>query len=311
MSENINKSQSQISSPSLSPEVYEKIIKAGEIVSKVREETVKKIKPGVKLYDIAEFVENRIREFGGEVAFPCNISINDIAAHYTPYYGDEKVFSENDIIKLDLGAHVDGYIGDSAITVDLSGSYNDLKKASEDALNTVIKEINPPMNVGEMGAIIQEVIESYGYKPISNLSGHVMHQYVLHSGVSVPNVKENTRDYINVGDVVAIEPFATDGFGQVKDGSERYIFKYLASRPVRLPVARKVLKIIENKYAYLPFAERWLSNEDPKYRGAIRNLMSSGCLYGYPTLIEKNHGMVTQTEHTIVITENGVEVTTK
>ena len=292
-------------------EVFKKLKKAGQIHIKVMEEAVKLIKPGAKLYDVAEYVENRIKELGGEVAFPCNISINDVAAHYTPFYGDGKVFSEDDIVKLDIGAHVDGYIADGAKTVDLSNSYKDLVKASEDALNTVIKEIVPPMNVGDMGAIIQEVIESYGYKPISNLSGHVMEHYILHSGVSVPNVKEKSKDIIDIGDIVAIEPFATDGFGAVIDGKEKYIFKYLSSRPVRLPSARKILKVVEKKYPYLPFAERWLVCEDSKYKAGLRSLMSAGCIYGYPALIEKNHGMVSQAEHTIFITENSVEVITK
>ncbi len=292
-------------------EVFEKLKKAGQIHIKVMEEAIKLIKPDAKLYDVAEYVENRTRELGGEVAFPCNLSINDIAAHYTPYHNDEKVFSEDDIVKLDVGVHVDGYIADGAKTIDLSNSYKDLVKASEDALNTVIKEIIPPMNIGEMGAIIQEVIESYGYKPISNLSGHVMEHYLLHSGISIPNVKEKSKDTIDVGDIVAIEPFATDGFGEVFDGKEKYIFKYLSSRPVRLLSARKILKVIEKKYPHLPFAERWLACEDPKYKAGLRGLMSAGCIYGYPTLIEKNHGIVSQAEHTIFITENGVEIITK
>ena len=294
----------------MNEETYNKIIEAGKIVSKVREEAIKMIKPGVKLYDVAEFVENRIKELGGEPAFPCNISINNIAAHYTPCHNDDKIFGDNDVVKLDLGAHIDGYIADTAITVDLSNSYNDLKKAAEDALKTVIKEINPPMNVGEMGRVIEEVINSYGYKPISNLSGHVMYRYVLHSGISIPNVKEKTNDVIDVGDLVAIEPFATDGFGMVKDGSVGHIYKLLAKRPIRLPQARKLLDVIAKNYAYLPFAERWVLKSESE-RLALNSLMRASCIYGYPVLKERGNGIVSQAEHTILITENGVEITTK
>ncbi|MBA2861411.1 methionyl aminopeptidase [Methanococcus maripaludis] len=292
-------------------EEYNKIIEAGKIASQVRGEALKLVKPGAKLYDVAEFVENRIIELGAGVGFPCNISLNDIAAHYSPSHGDETVFSEEDVVKLDLGAHVDGFISDTAVTIDLSGKYSDLKKASEDALNTVIKEIVPGINVGEMGKIIQEVIESYGYRPISNLSGHVMHQYSLHSGVSIPNVYENTKDTIDVGDLVAIEPFATDGFGQVTDGKDVYIFKYLRSRPVRLPAARNLLRNVEQNHAYLPFSERDMAKIDAHYKAGLKALMMAGVLYGYPTLVEREHGIVSQSEHTVLITENGVEVTTK
>lgn len=291
-------------------EIYNKLKKAGEIHKIVMEEGIKLIKKDAKLYDVAEFVENRTKELGGEIAFPCNISINDVAAHYTPYYGDEKVFSEQDIVKLDVGVHIDGYIADGAKTVDLSNSYADLVKASEDALKTVINEIELPMNVGEMGKIIEEVINSYGYKPISNLSGHVMEQYYLHSGTCVPNVAENIKDVIDVGDIVAIEPFATDGYGQVVDGKERYIYKYITPRPIRLPSARKVLGIIEKNYAELPFAERWFS-KIPKHNMALKTLMNSGCIYGYPTLIDRNHGIVSQAEHTIYIGEDKIKVITK
>jgi len=292
-------------------EKMEKLKRAGEIHVKVMEEAVKLVKPGVKLLDVAEYVESRIVELGGGAAFPCNISINEVAAHYSPCYMDEKEFSEGDVVKLDIAVHVDGYIADGAITVDLSGSYSDLKKASEDALRSAIKEIVPPMKVGEIGAIIQEVIESYGYKPISNLSGHVMERYLLHSGINIPNVRETSNECIDVGDIVAIEPFATEGFGQVVDGSERYIFKFLRVRPLRLPIARKLLKLIEDKYPYLPFSERWILKENVKYRSALRNLVSSGCIYAYPVLIEKKRGIVSQAEHTVLLTENGVEIITK
>ncbi len=291
-------------------DIYNNLKTAGKIHKTVMEEGLKLIKVGEKLYDVAEYVENRTKELGGEVAFPCNISINSIAAHYSPYFGDNSVFSENDVVKLDIGVHVNGYIADGAKTVDLSNSYSDLIKASEDALYTVINNIEAPMNVGEMGKIINEVIVSYGYKPISNLSGHVMEQYYLHSGTCIPNVYENTKQTIDVGDIVAIEPFATNGFGQVIDGKEKYIFKYLTSRPVRLPTARKLLTIIEKNYRCLPFSERWFSNI-PKHNMALRTLMNSGCIYGYPTLIDKKNGIVSQAEHTILITENGVEIITK
>ena len=292
-------------------EKMEKLKKAGDIHVKVMKEAVKLVKPGVKLLEVAEYVESRIVELGGGIAFPCNISINEVAAHYSPCYKDEKVFSEGDVVKLDIGVHVDGYIADGAVTVDLSGSYGDLKRAAEDALKSAIKEIVPPMEVGEIGAIIQEVIESYGYKPISNLSGHVMERYLLHSGVNIPNVRESSKEYIDVGDIVAIEPFATEGAGQVVDGSERYIFKFLRVRPLRLPLARKLLRFIESRYPHLPFSERWILKEDVKYRSALRNLVISGCIYAYPVLIEKKRGIVTQAEHTVLLTENGVEVITK
>ncbi|WP_456472270.1 type II methionyl aminopeptidase [Methanocaldococcus sp.] len=290
--------------------MIEKIIKAGEIASKVREEAKKMIKPGVKLLEVANFVENRIKELGGEPAFPCNLSINDVAAHYTPKVNDELEFKEDDVVKLDLGVHVDGYIADTAVTVDLSNSYKDLVKASEDALREVINNIEIPMNIGEMGRIIEEVIKSYGYKPIANLSGHVMYRYELHTGVSIPNVYEKTNKTIDVGDLVAIEPFATNGFGMVKDGPLGNIYKFLAKRPIRLLKAKKMLDEIAKKYPFLPFAERWVL-KDEKDKIALNSLLKANAIYGYPVLKEREGGIVSQAEHTIYITENKIIVITK
>ena len=290
--------------------MIEKIIKAGEIASKVREEAKKMIKPGVKLLEVANFVENRIKELGGEPAFPCNLSINDVAAHYTPKVNDDLEFKEDDVVKLDLGVHVDGYIADTAVTVDLSNSYKDLVKASEDALREVINNIEIPMNVGEIGRIIEEVIKSYGYKPIANLSGHVMYRYELHTGVSIPNVYEKTNKTIDVGDLVAIEPFATNGFGMVKDGPLGNIYKFLAKRPIRLLKAKKMLDEIAKKYPFLPFAERWVL-KDEKDKIALNTLLKANAIYGYPVLKEREGGIVSQAEHTIYITENKIIVITK
>ncbi|ADG13639.1 methionine aminopeptidase, type II [Methanocaldococcus infernus ME] len=290
--------------------MIDKILKAGEIAKKVREEAKKMIKPGVKLIDVAEFVENRIKELGGEPAFPCNLSINDIAAHYTPSFNDPLTFNDIDLVKLDLGVHVDGYIADTAVTIDLSGKYKELVRASEDALKEVINRIEIPMNIGEMGKIIQETIESYGFKPIANLSGHVMYRYELHTGISIPNVYEKTNKTIGVGDLVAIEPFATDGFGMVKDGELGNIYKFLAKRPIRLLKAKKLLDEISKKYPYLPFAERWVI-KDKKDRFILNSLLKANAIYGYPILKEKEGGMVSQAEHTIYITEDKVIVITE
>ncbi len=291
---------------------YESYKKAGKIAAKVLDEAIKLIKPEVKLVEIADFVERKIVELGGKPAFPCNISINERAAHYTPKIGDESVFKEGDYVKLDIGVHVDGYIADVAKTVIVGSGRDDLIRASEDALKEAIKAIEPGVSTSYVGGIIEETIKSYGYKPIINLTGHKLERYRLHTGSVIPNVKTASGEVIKAGDVYAIEPFATNGFGKVVDESEAVIFRYIRDKPLRLRDARIVLQHVKKEYKTLPFAERWLADLMPKLKlyNALRHLVYNQVFHAYFILREKNRGMVSQAEHTVIVTEKGAEVIT-
>jgi len=287
-------------------EIIENYIKAGKIVSKVRSEAKGKIRVGASLLEVAEFVEQRTVELGGQPAFPCNISRNDEAAHATPSAGDETVFGK-DMVKMDLGVHIDGYIADSALTVDLSGNA-DLVKASEDALNAAIDVIKSGVNTAEIGSVIEDTITGYGFKPVMNLTGHGLAQYLTHAPPSIPNRHIDQGVTLHEGDVIAIEPFATDGAGKIADGSWAEIYHVVAHRPVRLPAARKLLKELE-PYKTLPFAKRWLTSDRPDF--ALRQLERAGVVMSYPVLKEIAGGLVSQAEHTVIVTDDGCEITTK
>ncbi|MDG6243092.1 MAG: type II methionyl aminopeptidase [Methanolobus sp.] len=288
-------------------EIIDKYLKAGKILSQVRSEAKERIKVGVSLLEIAEFVENRAVELGADgSAFPCNISRNDEAAHATPLAGDETVFGE-DVIKLDLGVHVDGYIADSAITIDLSGNYTELVKASEDGLKAAIDTVRDGVNTAELGAAIEDAIMARDYKPVGNLTGHGLAQYIPHAHPSIPNRRVSNGVVLHTGDIIAIEPFATDGVGKVVDGSLTEIFQVISRKPVRLPAARTLLKELET-YRTLPFAKRWLKT--PQLDFALMQLEKAGIVHSYPVLKEVAGGMVSQTEHTVIVTDEGCEVTT-
>lgn len=286
-------------------EIIEKYFKAGKILSEVRAETAKKVKPGVTLLSVAEFAENMIRENGGEPAFPVNISLNDEAAHHTPSFNDEMVFGE-DMVKLDIGVHIDGYIADTAKTVDLSG-HPDLVKASESALEKAIELIHGGVNTADIGGVIEETITSFGYKPVINLSGHGLAQYVQHAPPSIPNKRIPHGVVLEEGDIIAIEPFATDGAGKIQDAGNAEIYHFANKKPIRHPSARKLLKEIE-KYKTLPFAKRWLGDN---INFAMLQLIKANIVQPYPVLKEIEGGLVSQAEHTVFITEDGCEVITK
>nr|WP_206203590.1 type II methionyl aminopeptidase [Thermococcus sp. M36] len=291
----------------------EALIKAGEIARQVKREVEDLIKPGTKLYDIAEFVERRIVELGGKPAFPCNLSLNEIAAHYTPYSGDETVLKEGDYLKVDIGVHVDGYIADTAVTYRVGMDEDDLMAASREALENAISVVRAGVRISEIGKVIEETIRGYGFNPIVNLSGHKIDRYKLHAGVSIPNIHRPADSYVlKEGDVIAIEPFATTGAGQVVEVPPALIFMFIRDRPVRMPQARRLLMHVKKEYNGLPFAYRWLQGFMPEgqLKLALAQLDRIGAIYSYPILREVRGGLVSQFEHTVVVEKDGVYVTT-
>lgn len=288
--------------------ILENYRRAGVILVEVRKEATGLIKDGGSLLEVAEFVENNIREKGGEPAFPCNISRNEEAAHATPSIDDQTVFGKDDLVKLDIGVHIDGYIADSAVTVDLSGNYDELVKAAEAALDEAIKIIRDGVSTIEIGEVIGTTIKERGYKPVVNLSGHGLSRYDSHAPPTIPNVKYEHGVTLHENNVVAIEPFATDGGGKVVESGNAEIFSLIKPKPVRMREAKKLLDEIKN-YQGLPFAKRWLPRE--RLELALRTVETAGILRDYPVLREEEKGMVSQAEHTVIIKKDGCEVITK
>ncbi|ELY50525.1 type II methionyl aminopeptidase [Natronococcus jeotgali] len=287
-------------------EKYEKLREAGEILSQVRAETAERVEVGASHLEVAEYAEDRIRELGGNPAFPVNISIDEEAAHATPAIGDESTFGE-EMINLDIGVHVDGWLADTAITVDLSGN-PELAEAPEAALEAAIDMIEPGVETGEIGAEIEDVIDGYGFNPVVNLTGHGLGHWEQHTSPTIPNRAVSQGTTLEVGDVVAIEPFATDGGGKVTEGASEEIFALEREGSVRNRDARKALEQITEEFRTLPFATRWLETSRPEM--ALRRLKRNDVVHGYPVLKEDEGRLVSQKEHTVIVTEDGCEVTT-
>ncbi len=287
-------------------DVLEKYRKAGVILKEVRENAIPRVKKGAKLLDVANAIEAEISEKGGRPAFPVNISINSEAAHDTPGIDDERVFGD-DMVKVDIGVHLDGYIADTAVTVDLSGN-PDLVKASQKALEEAIKLVRPGVNTSELGRVIEETIEGFGFKPIYNLTGHGLERYVQHAEPPIPNKRIGQGVALEEGQVIAIEPFATSGIGIVVEGSFIEIFSLIKAKPVRMPYEREALKAIQ-QYNGLPFARRWLAGIKLIDK-SLNSLMRQNIIYGYPVLVEHQRGLVSQAEHTMIVTADGYELTT-
>ena len=291
----------------LSSAQYENHREAGEILAQVREEAADRVEVGASHLELAEWTEERIRELGGEPAFPVNISIDEEAAHATPSADDSSTFGE-EMINLDIGVHIDGWLADTAITVDLSG-HDDLAEAPEAALDAALDLVEPGVETGEIGAAIEEVIDDYGYNPVVNLTGHGLGRWDQHTPPNIPNRAVSQSVELESGDVVAVEPFATDGGGKVSEGSDEQIFALDREQSVRNRDARQALEQITEEFRTLPFATRWLDVDRPEM--ALRRLERQNVVHGYPVLKEDEGALVSQKEHTVIVTEDGCEVTTR
>jgi methionyl aminopeptidase len=269
---------------------------------------------GMNVLELCEKIEKTIIELGGKPAFPCNIGINEITAHYTSPINDPLKLPENSIIKIDIGVHVDGYIADTAITVCFNQELLSLKMAVEESLEKAIKNLRPGVRNSDIGSIIQRTINDYGYKPIQNLTGHSIERYALHAGKSIPNIFTFTSSKIKVGEVYAIEPFATliNGAGRVIDLKEAYIFKYIKEKGIKSQAGKRLINYIKENFKTLPFTKRWLKKEffDEKFNECFNELLFSRSIMAYPVLIEANKMPVAQAEHTVIVTSNGCDVIT-
>lgn len=322
-------------------ESYEK---AGKIAAKVRKQAVKKITAGMKAVDLIDFIEGEILKTGAGLSFPCNISINEIAAHYTSPINDDTVFCNGDIVKIDLGAEVDGYISDTAETVIVEGDNIDpvdedgnplqmpgrlddglqevsqeeielryeVREASKEALENVISILRDGVTLNDIGKTVQDTITSYGHQPIITLAGHSLEQNNLHAGLSIPNYPDGSTHELKEGDHVAIEPFASSGSGMTTDMPAYYIFSYMNNKPVRQPQSKMLLRSISKHNRYFPFAERHVktSMDEHQFNRALRPLLMSQAIYPHAVLKDNQGGMVAQTEHTIIIEKEGCNITT-
>ena len=286
---------------------------AGRIAGSILREVPKLALPGESFLDIAESLEKMIIDAGGRPAFPANISINDIAAHFTPELDNKTLVGETDVVKIDIGVHIEGCIGDTALTVDLSGEQGRLVEASEAALAAAISMMKPGVRVGKIGEEVEREITSRGFKPIENLTGHKIEPFALHAGVEIPNIKSNASYELQEGDIFAIEPFASAGSGRVADTTQVEIFSLQSTPKLRMKYSRELLTHIVHNYFSLPFAERWLSGVFKSrltLSSSLRELLNSGALHPYPVLRDTGRGLVAQREHTVMIEHDSAKVLT-
>ena len=292
----------------------EDFLKAGRITAAAKEFALKTIKQGLNIYDYTKSIEEKIYSLKGKLAFPINISIDEFAAHDTPTFKGLEEFKQGQLVKVDIGAMFNGYLGDTAFSIEInSDKCSKLINASEEALSNAIKIIKPGTKYCEVGNIIHKTIKSYGFNPIFNLGGHGLDRFTLHSNVFIPNYDNGNSTKFIVDQMVALEPFATTGAGRVSDTSVSKIYSLIKKKPVRMESSRKILKYVEENFNSLPFADYHLLTQFSisQVSIALKELSKAGILHSYPQLREVSKGLVSQAEHTLLIKEDGAVITTK
>lgn len=289
--------------------------KAGKIAAEVREDARKRYHVGETLLSICEHVEGMIRERGAEPAFPCNVSLNEIAAHYTAEPNDHSLVKDGDVLKIDIGVHVNGYIADTAVTVCYNPKYDSLVSATELALQEAVKIAKADVKASEIGKVVEHTAGRIGFKPIHNLSGHSLAQYTIHAGKSIPNIWTLGTFSLTPNEAYAIEPFLTtkDGSGVVYNGKVKNIHAIATRKRTGDKNADAFLDYLWNRFKTLPFALRWALKdyEEQEARKMLEFLVKKKLVRSYPILVEGNGKFVAQAEHTLIPTENSVIVITR
>ena len=292
--------------------VSDDFIKAGQIAAQAREYGRKLIKENASTLEIAEKIENKITELGGKIAFPVDISCNHIAAHDSPIFNDARLLKNGDLVKLDLGVHVNGYVVDTACTVEVGDAkHAEMINAVEEALGEAIKIFKPGTKIGDVGARIEKIIKDKNFSPVRNLSGHEVGYYTIHAGITIPNYNNGNQAELQENQIFAIEPFATTGDGIVIEGKPAEVYAMINEKPVRDENTRMVLAFIKEDYKTLPFAKRWIAKKFNMLKAniALTSMERTGIIKQYSRLVERTKKPVAQAEHTVVVADNPIVLT--
>lgn len=280
-------------------ETKENYVEAGRVIQGAREKAREVATPGTNLKVIAEKVEQHVRDEGLQPAFPVNLSLNEEAAHYTPSKDESRELKKDDVLKIDIGAHSEGYIADTALTVNPSGEHQEIIDAVEEVLEAALDFIEPGVTVGEFGTHVEKQVPDE-YNIVQNLTGHSLGHYTQHAGLSIPNYHNQSTHEFKQGDAVAIEPFISTGSGRVKNGKDGNIYKLETDRNVRDRAARKLMKQIKS-YNGLPFTTRWFDKFGGRQKMAMKQLIQNDVVHSYPVLRDVEDSIVAQAEHTVIV----------
>ena len=294
--------------------IPEQYVRAGKITREVRQWVKNRVKPGTGYLQLALEVEGEIIRRGGKPAFPCGIGVDEVTAHYAPQRDDERTIQEKDVVKVDFGVHIEGYLADTATTVTYNPEFQLLLETTERALGSAIASVKRDPRAGEIGRVVNAEAKDHGFKPISNLSGHTVDRYTVHAGKSIPNLFMPNLPALKRNEVFAVEPFLTlgDAAGYVVDSPHETIFSLVSQRRMGVKELDDVVQLIWEERRTLPFTPRWFSEhyKEGKLRELLGKLEDRKVVRSYATLVEASGKPVAQFEHTMALEETGLVILT-
>jgi len=294
--------------------IPEQYFRAGKITREVRQWVKGRVIPGSGYLEVCERVEREIITRGGKPAFPTGIGVNGVTAHYAPQTGDEGKIEEEDVVKIDFGVHVEGYIADTSLTITFNPEHQLLLQATEGALRAAIEVLRHDPRIGEVSKAIQAEAARYGFKTISNLSGHTLDRYVVHAGKSIPNVYLPNLPTLKRNEVFAVEPFLTLGRakGYVTDSPRETIYALLGRRRLGDKELDELVELLWNERRTLPFTPRWFLEryKETRLQSLVGELVRRKVVRSYPTLVEASGNPVAQFEHTMALAESELVILT-
>ncbi len=272
------------------------------------------VRPGGGYLEMCSFIEREIERRGGRPAFPVGIGVNEVTAHYSPQEDDGSKFNDSDLVKVDFGVEVEGYLTDTAVSVTFNPQHEMMLEATELTLNAAIAAVRKDPRTGEVGGEIYREAARLGFKTIQNLTGHTVDRYLVHAGKSIPNVYVPNQPSLRAGEVFAIEPFLTlsSAAGYVVDSPHVTIFSIAARRRTGSRELDEFAERVWSDRRTLPFTPRWYSKDfgREKVQGMLKELVGKRVMHSYPTLVEASGKPVAQFEHTMALGEDGLTVLT-
>ncbi|CAA6661832.1 unnamed protein product [Spirodela intermedia] len=310
-----------------SPDVVTKYKSAAEIVNKALQLVISECKPKAKIVDLCEKGDSFIREQAGNmyknvkeknvkkkiergVAFPTCISVNNTVCHFSPLGSDESVLEENDVVKIDMGCHIDGFIAVVAHTHVLqegpvTGRAADVIAAANTAQKVALRLVRPGKK--DVTEAIQKVAAAYDCKIVEGVLSHQLKQFVIDGNkvvlsVASPDVRVDDAEF-EENEIYAIDIVTSTGEGKPRMLDERQttIYKRAVDKNYHLKMksSRFIFSEISQKFPIMPFSAREASS------AWLVECVNHDLLQPYPVLHEKPGDLVAHIKFTVLLMPNG------
>jgi curved DNA binding protein len=313
----------------VSPGVLDKYQAAGKIVNAVLERVIAKATAGASVAEICEFGDKELdaelakvyakKKMEKGIAFPTCVSANEIAGHYSPLKSETTTLKDGDLVKIDLGVHIDGFIAVAAHTVVVGGQAVDGKKAdvvlaAYNALQGALRTMKPGNTNYDVTDVIGQVAESYKCQPLEGVLSHELKKHLLDGNNVIINkatFDQKVEEHeFNLNEVFGLDVFVSTGEGKTKETEYRStIYKRAIERTytLKLKASRAFYAEAVDKYPTMAFTLRSFADETSAKLG-VSEAVKHDLFHAYPVLTEKAGEFIAHFKYTVAIMKNGISI---